>query len=480
MNPRQILTLDFGSRAVRGTLTPVDIVSLGAARLLNFNGLPALQNCVWLGADGDAQVGETVFSSGLALQEAERIYQAVPIDAEPLANFLLAEVHRAALEKVPRAEFSNWETLVAAPAHIPNQEKDAWEKRLRAADLPNPRAVDSAGAAVAWHTRAEKRLGSYLVLDLGASASRGARCTITADGAIQTEAAAMNAPGGRAFDQAIAKRLCQQFELDEHAPTIRLVAEQIAERCKEGYANAQAHGQNEYEIILTPLGINSSFKFTTADFEMVAAAFVAQIQAGWNRALYEWNIPLGKYRAVILVGGGAMWKFAREWAHAQFGAERVWMDDYPAETIVRGLPYLAFLQDDESKISSKPPIADPLRPAAIMSAEQKSTVPRQLQRRQPQRISRANPTNAFLLELLGWLGFLGVGWMLVLGKTLRGAGLLISWWIFLIAAVVGAISFSLLQNQLWLLCIPSVLWLGVPLASALLARRTALSENCDG
>ncbi len=52
-------------------------------------------------------------------------------------------------------------------------------------------------------------------------------------------------------------------------------------------------------------------------------------------------------------------------------------------------------------------------------------------------IAPKDPTTALLLELLGYLGFLGIGHVYA-GKTGRGIALLIGWWAYLIIGIVSA------------------------------------------
>jgi hypothetical protein len=75
---------------------------------------------------------------------------------------------------------------------------------------------------------------------------------------------------------------------------------------------------------------------------------------------------------------------------------------------------------------------------------------------------------AVVLEaIFGWLGFLGIGYMLR-GQVLTGLALLITWWITIaVMAFLGLLSFGS-----GLACIGPI-WFAVPLLSALaLASRT--------
>ncbi len=79
-----------------------------------------------------------------------------------------------------------------------------------------------------------------------------------------------------------------------------------------------------------------------------------------------------------------------------------------------------------------------------------------------------NPTVALLLELLGYVGFLGIG-HLYAGRTARGIAMLIGWWVYLIVSsilVIVLIGFCLL-----------LVGLVVPILSGLWIKRDLERDN---
>jgi TM2 domain-containing membrane protein YozV len=85
--------------------------------------------------------------------------------------------------------------------------------------------------------------------------------------------------------------------------------------------------------------------------------------------------------------------------------------------------------------------------------------------------AKKDPTVALLLELIGYLGFLGIGHIYA-GKTTRGIALLIGWWIYLALA--------------WLLtivlvgCLLLVVALAVPILSGLWIKSEMEKEQALG
>jgi len=78
---------------------------------------------------------------------------------------------------------------------------------------------------------------------------------------------------------------------------------------------------------------------------------------------------------------------------------------------------------------------------------------------QPQPMGYAqpkDPTMGLLLELLGYLGFLGIGHIWA-GKTTRGIMLLVGWWVYL--AISGVLTILLIG------CLMLLAGIAVPIAS---------------
>jgi len=79
-----------------------------------------------------------------------------------------------------------------------------------------------------------------------------------------------------------------------------------------------------------------------------------------------------------------------------------------------------------------------------------------------------DPTAGLLLELLGYIGFLGIGHIWA-GKTSRGIALLVGWWIYL--ACSGVLTIVLIG------CVMLVAALVIPIASGLYLRNEMQREQ---
>jgi hypothetical protein len=82
-----------------------------------------------------------------------------------------------------------------------------------------------------------------------------------------------------------------------------------------------------------------------------------------------------------------------------------------------------------------------------------------------------DPTIALLLELIGYLGFLGIGHMYA-GRMGRGLTLLIVWWLYW--GIAGFLAITLLGIPI--ACVMALIWPVVPLISGVWIRNDLLRE----
>lgn len=71
--------------------------------------------------------------------------------------------------------------------------------------------------------------------------------------------------------------------------------------------------------------------------------------------------------------------------------------------------------------------------------------------------TKSRPVIPALLQLLGWIGFLGIGYM-VRGRILVGLAMLVGWWaafwFLFIASIVTFGAFGVLMHVVWLVVPP--------------------------
>jgi hypothetical protein len=137
-------------------------------------------------------------------------------------------------------------------------------------------------------------------------------------------------------------------------------------------------------------------------------------------------------------------------------------DDYPEESIVRGLALLAAWPPAKILASAVQPL-----PADDARSEAALPTPRSV-----------NPRAVFAFELFGGLvGFLGLGWMFMLGNIPVGCLALASWWAVLAIVIISAGGLAVWQERWWMILLWVPVWIGVPLLSAWVARRQVLTRN---
>ena len=91
-----------------------------------------------------------------------------------------------------------------------------------------------------------------------------------------------------------------------------------------------------------------------------------------------------------------------------------------------------------------------------------------------------SPSTGLLLELIGWLGFLGIGHIWA-GKTIRGILLMIGYWVFGVVLVLGPVGAILagagVGSSLVLMCVLAIVWILLPLGSGIYLRNELQREQ---
>lgn len=476
--PTHLLTLDFGTGFIRVARTNIANAQLANLhpQIIEFGRRRSLRNTVCLSEDGHSaqEVGEDVFENELAYDMPELIRQWVPLDAEAnsevgkVVRFLLARVQRAVeLQELSEEERASWQTVIAAPPGFSASESRQLKAILETAGFPTVQVLDSALAALTWHTRDNNQRGRYLVIDCGASATRVTVCQIGKDG-VRRRVLHSNTdrPAGRDFDRAIANLVQKQFpELQSSDSMSELMY--FAEEFKEHFSRQWATGEQAYEALCRLSEIPEIFALSVAQFQQqnIAGHLITNFSESVSRTLDEANYPPTELAGIVLVGGGALWPFIQEWIKSTFAGIPLLSNDYPEESIVRGLALLHAMTSATATARETPLARGTNEPLKQQTAQP-------LAKRSP-----VNPTLAFILELGGLVGFLGLGWLFVLGNIPLGFVAMAFWWIILIMAFLfsGALAFS--QGSGWLLLLGFFVWIAGPLLSGYIARTQALAHN---
>lgn len=460
----QLLALDFGTGFIRVARTLLLEGQLGVTELIEFGGEPFLRNVVWLNPEHTAalEVGEEVFIGGLAYEHAKDVIQWVPLDADPktemgrAAEILCDTVRTAAgADQQPGNGLEQTQLLVQTDGTA----RTAQVMLAAAINLPAPQIYNTALAAIAFHDAQISASGICLVLDLGASATRSTLCRMQAPrNLVQVITAAVGRPGGRDFDRAIADLIAVRLpnlNLNEGVVSLKLM--RFAEQWKEGLSQSWVAGDVGYEA-RTPFGTAETFAMSVEEFQKqeTIAALIAEFSDTSLRALRQVNITESEIDNVILVGGGALFPFVVEQIRVMFPRAQLLMADAPMETVVRGLARLA--------------MPAPVPPANTILPRPPDQVSAPVHKQRA-----VHPTLSFGLELLGWGGFLGFGWIFGLGKIANGCAVMLLWWVALATSVFVTGVFAVWLQAWWVALLWVPIWLSGPILSGWLAHQQSLA-----
>ncbi len=464
--PQYLLSIDFGSAYIRVAKTRIDPAQSGVLlpQLVEFNGERHLTNAILLTSDltGYEEVGQEVFTSGLA-ETPDLVFSALSLDEpdEPrttaLTHLLKYIAQTLELDRLSEDERASWKTFIGLP--VQSKEGPQWEAALKAANFPTPQTLPAA-PAILWGTlNGAPPPGQYLVIDCGADYTRMALCRVEASQTMLL-ASRYGRPGGRDFDRALTHHFSQVLANSTVlSSSQRLELAHFVEEFKKTFAQEWAQGHTGIEYVYPVPSEQVVLSLKQEDFvaSTLAGELIAEFRNLAERLLApHTSLPLD---GIFLAGGGAHWPFVMEWAEQKVGKEKVHRSEYPEETLVRGLPFLAMSGAHVTEVPPPRP-SQPLPPPPVQPPP---VVP------PPPRISRPRmaPWNVFWLEFLGGLvGLMGLGWFFGVKNLLLGCGGLLGWWVILAGLI--ALSVAALVNPLLFLCVIPV-WFGIPLLSAIFA-----------
>lgn len=473
MSTTDWICIDFGSANIRvvraaGTSDPSAVNALP----VQFDGRSELPNIVYLTVDGAKieEVGDGVLRLDPALLDIRRLRIGGSLDAGPedeaghTARLLLAHI-TAVLEREHkwRPDDPGATVLVAAP--IIGRSGGDPVSRLREVGLPvsesaTDTAVDSALAAVAHATGGRPVPGRYGVIDCGAAHTRFAVVECYLDGMPQVVTRHRIALGGGTFDTVLLAHFEPQLPLPpEEVVDLRLLT---VESFKRDFAEAWADGRSAHSAVYGSGMERVSLTLDSETFRSpkLAGGLIAEFQAAATQ-FFRPHISEGELERIILAGGGAHWPFIYDWAVDQVPPDKVWRDAFPEQVIVRGLPRLAAMR---LEAATKPgPV-----PGGGGNSVPQTNRPRGTRSVEPTGLARGP---AALLEFFGGLvGLLGLGWFFGTRRVGISCAALLGWWLVLILSLTLGI-FSAISDQPELIVFILVIWLGVPLISAVLLYR---------
>lgn len=479
MTPTHLLTLDLGSTYLRAAQTPLHPADgIPKPQLVEFRGQRALRNIVCLKPDGMEiqDQGQDVLEEGLAEEFPARIRQGATPDAPPesdlgrVVTLLLASLYKTVgFDK--EGERATYQTILAAPSPFHPQVAALYEQYLKATNFPHPQLLDPALAALTWVTRHQDKPGRYLVIDGGASTTRVALCELTSrlERATLLHATA-GKPGGRDFDRALESLFRRRYPtLAPDSPTLELLY--FLETFKEEFSRCWGQGKNEHRTPCPYWMPSQTFALSVEEFQQpeVAGSLIRHFASTVDAALQESRCTRDQLQGVVLIGGGAHWPFAKTWVAETFGQERLLVPTYPEESVVQGLALFATLKAPV-KEPFQPPVRPPVRPPIRPDPPTVTPTP-------PTRTPVSPLLTALLEGVGGTVGFLGLGWLVMLGNMPVGCSVMVGWWFVLALGFVGLSGFAISQEAggTLLLCLP--LWFVGPVLSAWMAARKAQAIN---
>lgn len=473
-----LLSLDFGSEYIRVAKTRYDtaLPAILNPQLVEFNGRSELRNAILLNPDmqGWQEIGEDALTNSAFYENPNLTLRSLALDSDPISEmgkpvdfFLQHITTTAGLRKLTAEALSDWQTLVALPTLSAKGAAMRWLARLQQAGLPAPQVLDASAAALAAHDLVSHP-GMYLVVDLGAGYARAAVCEISDALEFRLRSAKSGSPGGRDFDQALLQHFSQRLtRATIESPGGQLELNHFVEQFKRQFANAWAEGQDSFQTLYPVPSVLEVLELRPADFESTALAgeLIKAFRSVVRRALDEGGLSTGNLDGIVLCGGGAHWPFVKTWAAEVLEPGKIHCGDFPEQTVVRGLPSLAATNiKTVSSAPVQPGHAAPTPGAQAPAMPATPPVPS---------LPMPSPKKAFWVEFIGGLvGVLGLGWFFVL-KNFVGCALLLGWWavLALALAISGGLSVATVNPLILIIVIP--VWLLGPLASAIVAYRSA-------
>jgi hypothetical protein len=507
MEMPRLLSLDLGTCYCRAAYTQYNPQQdrYNEPQLIEVQGRPALHLAVVVDPDtGDLlEYGDRAFEDGLASRHPTWVKTgftpglgAVPA-AETWTEALLREMQQSMtltlgqIQPQERVGLSLGTTSANAERY-----RQALTRAVEQAGIGEPEGVSEPLAVFAYHAAHG---------DLGRPLPPGRYFTIVS-GALTTECGVVDVPpgwgrpqltwalseryGGDDFDQALAQYILARYA---HRPGEEpdQVLRHFARSFKEVFSERLKSGEDRYEQYCPLAGFQMPVSLTRTEFEQVdlAGALIDRFAGIVCKALQKAGTQPEKIERVILAGGNVRWYFVQRAAEDIFDRSKVVIAARPEESVVKGAALALALALPQQGLTSSV-VASDLTTPAVMQPAQRSQPASEVRAATTARNRGAHssaelavrpraelatkqlssPKKAFGLEMLGLLGFLGIGWIYS-GRVLLGVFALAFWWLLLGAGIIGLVGLAVAQSA-WYLALVAVYWLAVPLTSGLLAARS--------
>lgn len=469
MTNHQIFAIDFGSeyiRLARSTQNPY------APQILS----PHLLNAVRVDrAQGTTAVGSKVYDgvqTGALISGLNLFDEKLGHGALAALQALLQEIYRMLeIGRLSAEQRQEYTTIYSLPIGSPPNFLEIGQARLLENGFPTPRAYPAANAIMLnFFPDNGFRPGKYLIVDCGTLCTRVALGEANSSKTFSKLVEKVSSTsGGNEIDRILLEHFLMQLN-DPDVDRVELLS--FVRRFKAGFMNSIRQDLTKYSI-RSPFSAGiSAFNLSLEDFRGLSRHFFETMEKDIVELLEHEQILPAKLEGLLLAGGNAQWPFIYAFVERLVGKNKVFVSEYPEDTIVRGLS----LSNVEPHSSPDRVIAEaPAKPSkyakTLNGYKNRSKV-------QPQKQTTSFPLwLAILLEFFpGLLGVLGLGW-LVGTQTIFGLPwrpwilLMLVWPVLMILLLIVLISTSFQFSNWTALILFFPVWLGVPFISGLFAFR---------
>ena len=496
-NEITLLGIDFGNEYIRLSKTRFNLSRPEQfhPQIIEFNGRRSLRNILLFDSTlgNVVEIGDDVYDGEMAAETPDRLFRSMTLGAAEETIFgkgtshLLKFIYESlSLSSFSSDEMQYWHTLLALPIGEKDGTGRQWIKRLEQSQFPNPCFIPSAAVSIQGYFQQQPDLGSYLVIDCGASTTRFSMVEVRPNQEMNILEELVIYPGGRDFDR----------ELNEHFSRIltnstvsssenQIELEYHLEEFKKQFAYEVSGGADTYQALFRVMQNQAVFKLNRSEFESpeLAGELIADFRNQAFQFVRKNHLTPDNLNQVLIVGGGAHWYFVEEWAHQFFGDGKYYLGDYPEEEIIKGLPYCYALNINVTRSTQKDEflannggyqsVVDGVDQAMKETADLTEPIPK-VKKVKVEDEKLIAPWGVFALEFgFGLLGFLGVGWFWGLREG-KGCALLIGWW--LVVAILLVLLLASTAVPLFLLIVIPI-WLFGSFFSAFFAYRVAQNKH---
>lgn len=471
----KLIGIDLGAHACRVAFTQFSAHQdrFGEPQLIEFGTHAVLRSVVGLNdaRDQPVEYGESVFESGWASQHPALIQTGFAADS--FANPATARVNQMFLQEIARVITQTFgdRSLASIPlavtmraAQSSDQVKQQLSAALISAGFAEPRVVSESLAAFEYYAVSGNLThtpGKYLVIDSGDTWTSLTLLDV-ADATITPRVHHTFSAryGGRDFEAAITRLILSKFS-DKSIRADDWEFLHWVEKFKHVFSERLKEGATDYEEYCPLKMLEANLAISQSEFEQaqIAGDLIKRFAGLVTQTLAHGKIGAPHIARVILAGGNSRWYFVERELRSIFGADKVTIYPSPEETIVKGLALTLAREHAPQKASAPAPAQSVPNSAPAVPPKEKSRAQKE------KKLLR--PGFAFLLEQLGLVGFLGLGWIYA-GNVFIGILALLMWWVGLATGIVALIVLAIPTSGITLLlCIPY--WAGVPLFSGFLA-----------